>query len=119
MGTPFMARFWDDLTQRKDEGTIGGDEARLLKLLAKTFGLLANDPFYPGLNSHEIAPLTRKVGRKVFQSYLENRKPAAGRIFWEYGLSRRQITIVGLEPHPESGKSRGYEKVKLSGFPET
>jgi len=88
----------------------------LLKKLRKTVLLLAENPGHPGLASHEISDLTKRYGPKVWQSYLENRKPAAGRLFWVYGPARGVITIIGLEPHPESGKSRGYERVKLSAM---
>jgi len=51
------------------------------------------------------------------QSYLESRTPAAGRIFWTYGPDKHQITIIGIEPHPEDKKKSGYQKVKLSELP--
>ena len=35
-------------------------------------------------------------------------------MFWIYGPSQGDITIIGLEKHPEDKKSRGYDKVKLS-----
>lgn len=57
-----------------------------------------------------------KYGFKVFQSYLENNVPAAGRIFWAYGPEKAQITILAIEPHPDM-KSRSYTRIKLSGFP--
>jgi hypothetical protein len=80
----------------------------------KTATLLAENPAHPGLSSHEISSLTERYGMKVWQSYLENRTAAAGRIYWIYGPTRGSITIIGMEAHPESGKSRGYEKVSLS-----
>ena len=54
-------------------------------------------------------------GQKVWQSYLENDTPKAGRIYWCYGPEKGGITIVGLEPHPED-KSNGYKKVTLSAM---
>jgi len=53
---------------------------------------------------------------KVWESYLENNVPAAGRIFWVYGPEKEDITIIGIEPHPEDKKSSGYNKVSLSEF---
>lgn len=52
--------------------------------------------------------------KKVWQSYLENRKPSAGRLYWVYGPAKGEITIIGLEPHPEDKKRGGYQKVRLS-----
>jgi len=39
----------------------------------------------------------------------------AGRIFWCYGPDKGDITIIGLEPHPED-KSIGYRKITLSAM---
>ena len=54
--------------------------------------------------------LTQKYGIKIWQSYLENNTPAAGRIFWVYGPEKGKITIVGIEDHPQKGR---YGDVKL------
>ena len=51
---------------------------------------------------------------KVWQSYLEKNTPGAGRIFWVYGPGREEITVIGVEPHPEDKKSAGYQKAMLS-----
>lgn len=54
---------------------------------------------------------------KVWQSYLENRPPAAGRIFLVYGPNRGDITIIGIEPHPND-KSNAYDTITLSSMGE-
>lgn len=113
-GIPEMEGLWADLSGKADANTLDGDERRLFKKLVKTVTFLAENPGHPGLASHEISDLTKRYGVKVWQSYLENRKPAAGRVFWIYGPSRGVITVIGLEPHPESAKSRGYAVVTLS-----
>ena len=58
--------------------------------------------------------MSKRYGLKVWQSYLENNKPAAGRIFWVYAPNKMDITVVGIEPHPEDKKKGGYKKIKLS-----
>ena len=115
-GVPEMEELWADLSGKADADTLDGDELRLFKKLVKTVSFIAENPGHPGLASHEISDLTKRYGVKVWQSYLENRKPAAGRIFWTYGPERGVITVIGLEPHPESAKSRGYAVVKLSAM---
>ena len=55
-----------------------------------------------------------QCGIKVWESYLENNTPAAGRIFWSYGPQKGDITIVGIEPHPNDAKSNAYKKIILS-----
>ena len=95
-------------------GKLDSQEAALFKKLRKAVLTLAANRFmYPGLATHEIAALTKRYGVKVWQSYLENNKPAADRLFWVYGPPCGVITIIGLEAHPESGKSRGYESVRF------
>jgi len=56
---------------------------------------------------------------KIFQSYLENRTPGAGRIFWAYGPDKGEITVLAIEPHPEDKKRGAYESIKLSSIPPT
>ena len=68
---------------------------------------ISENPRHPGLQTHEIEALTKRYGRKVWQSYLENNTPAAGRVFWVYGPADNEITIIGLEPHPND-KGNAY-----------
>jgi hypothetical protein len=117
-GVPEMAALWQDLYGRHRAGTLKGADAKLFKRIVKALKLLEENPRHPGLQSHEIEPLSRRFGRKVFQSYLENKTPSAGRIFWSYGPGQGDITIVGVDSHPEDKKSAGYDKVRLSTFPE-
>lgn len=117
MGIPEMEHFWDDLLSRKKEGSLCKREQQLFSKFAKALRFLSTNPRHPGLTTHEIVSLTKRYHRKVFQSYLENRIPSAGRIFWVYGPDKAEITIIGLDPHPDLGKKGAYDKVKLSGLP--
>lgn len=119
MGVPEMRDLWSRLQMGAQEGTLDRDERELARKLAKAVKHLAANPYHPGLQSHEITDLTTRYGRKVFQSYLENNTPAAGRLFWVYGPARQQLTVVGLEPHPEDAKSSSYQRVKLSSLSES
>lgn len=73
--------------------------------------------FYPALHSHEIPELSKRAGRKVWQSYLENRVSKAKRMYWVYGPNKNEITIIALEPHPEDKKNGAYSKIELSKIP--
>lgn len=75
---------------------------------------LSADPMYPGLKSHEITELSRRYEMRVWQSYLENKKNGAHRMYWVYGPDQQEIMIVGLEPHPEDAKNSAYGRIKLS-----
>lgn len=116
-GVPGILELWKRLLKGYKQNNLDAEDRELFKKWAKAIALLRDDPFYPGLKSHEITDLTRRFGRKVFQSYLENNTPAAGRMFWVYGPGEGEITVVGLEPHPEDRKSRGYDRVSLSDLP--
>ena len=117
MGIPEMEEFWEQLEEKVESGTASKDEVKLHKKIGKALVLLAKDPRYPGLNSHEISSLTARYGQKVWESYLENKTPAAGRLFWTYGPGKRDITIVAIEPHPND-KSNSYKKITLSAMGE-
>lgn len=75
---------------------------------------IAENPLYQSLKSHEIDTLSRRYGMKVWESYLENKKSGAMRMFWVYGPEQQQITIIGLEPHPEDKKNGVYDRINLS-----
>jgi len=116
MGLPEMALVWSDLSTRKLQGKLDGNEDRFFKKLVKVLGFLGNNPRHHSLQTHEINALTDKYGFKVFEAYLENNTPAAGRVFWAYGPNKGDITILAVEPHPND-KHSSYIRVRLSGFP--
>ena len=115
MGIPEMETFWTKLCAKVSSGTESKDDVILHKKLGKALSNLSKNPRHPGLESHEISSLSKRYGMKVWQSYLENKTPKAGRIFWVYGPNRMDITIIGLEPHPED-KSNAYNKITLSSM---
>jgi hypothetical protein len=39
-------------------------------------------------------------GEEVFEAYAENNTSCAYRIFWHYGPSKNEMTIVAITPHP-------------------
>src|ERR1039458_865762 len=117
MGVPEMEAAWNDLTARYEQSQLSKDEQKFFKKLVKALGYLEVNPRHNSLESHEIDPLTRRYGVKVWQSYLENETPAAGRIFWAYGPERSEITVLAVEPHPEDQKRGGYDRIKLSALP--
>jgi hypothetical protein len=117
MGMPEMDQYWTDLSTRADNGQLDREEQRQFNQLVKALQFLSANPRHPGLHSHEIDDLSRRYGIKVWQSYLENRTPAAGRLFWAYGPNRGEITVIGIEPHPEDKKHGAYDRITLSNMP--
>ena len=87
--------FGEKLTElKKDKGLKKRYEA-----VIKTLTLLSN-PRHPGLQTHEYTSLKGPNGEKVFEAYAEQKASAAYRIFWYYGPSRKQITVITLTSHP-------------------
>lgn len=115
MGVPEMISFWDELCKKVKSEKANVEERKLYKKLGKTMRMLSENPRHPGLESHEIGALSNRFGAKVWESYLENNTPSAGRVFWVYGPNRGEITIVGLEPHPND-KNSAYDRVTLSSM---
>lgn len=74
-----MEAFWTALCAKATTGEFSADEKRLYKKWGQAMAHLAADPRHPGLKSHEIEPLSRRYGQKVWQSYLENRNSSAAR----------------------------------------
>lgn len=119
MGVPEMEAVWNDLSTRKQMGDLDKDEEKFFKKWVKALGYLSVDPRHNSLASHEINDLTRKYGFKIFQSYLENKTRAAGRMFWAYGPEKGDITVLAVEPHPEDEKLGAYGRLKLAVMPTT
>ncbi len=115
LGIPEMEEFWDSLKKKVKEKSASKDEVLLYQKLGKTMCLLSINPRHTGLHTHDIEALSKRYGMKVWESYLENNKPAAGRIFWVYAPNQDDITIIGLEPHPNA-KKNAYKKITLSAI---
>ena len=118
LGIPEMKVLWDDLKSKHDAGAATKEEDKLYNLMGKAMRHISLNPRHPGLQTHEIKPLSDRYGMKEWQSYLENNTPKAGRIYWIYGPAQGDITIIGLEPHPEDSKSNAYTKITLSRMEE-
>ena len=114
MGIPEMAELWGKLQTDYRNGIISKKDAELYKKRGNALKKLASNPQYPSLNTHEILPLSKRYGMRVWQSYLENKKSGARRMYWVYGPDYSDITIIGLEPHPEDSKNGAYDRINLS-----
>lgn len=117
MGIPEMLALWNDLQQKYRADSLTKQEKQLYKKWGNSLKKLSENPFYPGLQTHEISPLSKRYGIKVWQSYLENKTSGAMRMYWVYGPDQQEITIIGLEPHPEDKKNGSYDRINLSDLP--
>jgi hypothetical protein len=114
MGLPEMEALWNNLSTRKRQGQLDKAEEKFFKKLVKSLGYLAENPRHNSLASHEIDDLTRKYGFKIFQSYLENNTPSAGRMFWAYGPDKRDITVL---PSNRTRKIKNAVLISVSNCP--
>ena len=78
-------------------------ESRTREVQAEAFegcalGHLQRNPRHPGLNTHKYTFISVPNGEEVFETYAENRTPAAYRIFWIYGPDEKMLTVVAITP---------------------
>ena len=66
----------------------------------KALSLMETNLRHPSLNTHKYNAIEGENGEEIFESYIENKTPAAFRIFWHYGIGQGIITIVAITPHP-------------------
>ena len=94
MGIPEMQELWLDLQEKYRSGNIKKKEEQLYKKWGKALKLLSADPGYPSLQTHEIEPLSRRYGMKVWQSYLENKTSGAMRMYWVMDQTRKILQLL-------------------------
>ena len=117
MGIPEMEALWNKLQTGHRNGKNSKKDEELYMKWGSALKKLSVDPMYPSLHTHEIEPLSRRYGMKVWQSYLENKTSKARRMYWVYGPDQKDITIIGLEPHPEDAKNGAYDRINLCELP--
>lgn len=72
----------------------------LLKQVKKVLAYMEVNLKHPSLNTHKFDDLASPFGGDVFESYAQNKTPGAYRIFWAYGLDKREITVITITPYP-------------------
>lgn len=88
MGIPEMLELWMRLHKESMDGSISKADANLYKKWGKALKLLASNPFYPSLHTHEIQDLTRRYGKGLAV------------IFGEPNQSRH-ANVLGVWPRAE------------------
>ena len=95
---PFTLRVMPEAKQMLEN--LGRTDIKKRDKVRKTLALLQSNPRHQGLHTHEYDALQGENGEKVWEAYVENKTPAAYRVFWHYGPEKGQITIVSITPHP-------------------
>jgi hypothetical protein len=93
----FTERAEKDLEALEKEKSKKG----LLKVVCKAIRFLSENPRHPSLRTHQYHSLSEVFpGQKIWEAYAQDKTPAAYRVFWTYGPSKDQITVVAITPHP-------------------
>lgn len=96
----FEILFTDHADEQMDELEKAKDKKFAYKAILKILGFMETNLRHPSLNTHEYNDMLGPNGEKVFESYAQNKTPGAYRIFWHYGPSKKQLTILEVSPHP-------------------
>jgi len=70
------------------------------KAVKKSIQYLAMNPRHNSLETHEYHSMKGPKGEKIWVAYAQQSTPSAYRVFWYYGPSKNEITIIAITPHP-------------------
>ena len=94
----FELRFSNEAKQVLAE--LEGSDIKKYSKVRKTLGLMETNLRHPGLKTHQYDTISGANGEDVFEAYVENKTPAAFRVFWHYGPGKGLITILDITSHP-------------------
>ena len=98
---PFQVIYTGRAKKDLDELKGDGGKKGVLRAVCKAIKFLAQNPRHPSLKTHQYHSIPEIYsGQKVWEAYAQDKVPAAYRVFWSYGLSKGQITIIAITPHP-------------------
>lgn len=85
---------------KKSLDSLEKTDSKKHKKVLKTLGLMEINLRHPSLNTHKYDSISGLNGEEVFEAYVENKTPAAFRVFWCYGPNRDELTILAITSHP-------------------
>jgi hypothetical protein len=98
---PFILYYSDEVIELVTDMARSPAYAVKLKKIRKAFRCLEQiGPSHPGLQTHKYESVPGPDGKVLWESYVENHTPAAWRMWWVYGPSHDEISIVTVGPHP-------------------
>ena len=80
--------------------TLQEMDAKKYRRVLKTLGLMETNLRHRSLKTHKYDSLEGPNREDVFEAYVENKTPAAFRIFWYYGPEPGVLTVLAITPHP-------------------
>ena len=76
------------------------DQKAQLEAVRKCLGFLETNPHHGSLRSKKFETFSGPNGEKVFESYAQQNRPGAYRVFWYYSKEQDRLIIVsGIVPH--------------------
>jgi hypothetical protein len=96
----FNLKFAEEAKNQFLELENSRDKAAQYKAVAKTLGLMQVNLRHPSLHTHKYDAIESPFGVDVFESYAQNKTPAAYRVFWCYGPERGWLHIIAITAHP-------------------
>ncbi|MSR88310.1 MAG: hypothetical protein EXS67_01475 [Candidatus Margulisbacteria bacterium] len=75
-------------------------QKKRLQAVQKTLALMETNLRHPSLNTHKFHSIQGPKDEQLFESYAENKTPAAFLIFWYYGPEKNMMTILTITQHP-------------------
>jgi len=98
---PFQVIYTKRAKKDLDELKRDGSKKGVLRTVCKAIKFLAQSPRHPSLKTHQYHSIPEIYpGQKVWEAYAQDKVPAAYRVFWSYGPSKGQITIISITTHP-------------------
>ncbi len=88
------------LLTEEAQQTLDALEGKRRRRVESCMAKLNQNPRHPGLSSHRYEQFDRVYGQPVWESYVENANPSAWRVWWAYGPSQGEITVLMIGPHP-------------------
>lgn len=97
----FKLVFNDHAKNQFQELEKSKDKHGAFKADCKALAFMETDLHHPSLHTHEYHGIEGPNGEKIFESYAQNHTPGAFRVFWYYGPTKNEITVVSIVPHPQ------------------
>lgn len=70
------------------------------KAVKKALAYMEIDIRHKSLQTHKYESIKGPNGEEIFEAYAQQNTPGAYRIFWCYGPSKSEITIISIILHP-------------------
>lgn len=96
----FKIRFTEEAEDQFLNLKQSKDKKVQFKAVGKAIAYMKVNLRHHSLHTHKFDEMESPFGGDVFESYAQNKTPGAYRLFWVYGPSKTEITILAITPHP-------------------